>query len=72
MKPTVHYVRDSLRRVNDKQVTVYALDHPRLCCNRIITSEMVTLIDENGNFETLNTLYVAVDDDCIDDFITEK
>jgi len=71
MKPTVHYIRDSLRRVNDKQVTVYALDHPRLGCERIVTSELVTLLDEDDNFETLNTFYVAVDDDCVDDYIKE-
>lgn len=71
MKPTVHYVRDSLRPVNDKQVTVIALDHPRLGCERIVTSQMVTLINEDGSFETLNTFYVAVEAENMDDYIKE-
>lgn len=71
MKPTVHYVRDSLHRLNDKQVTVLALDHPRLGYERIITSQMVTLINEDGSFETLNTFYVAVEAENMEDYIKE-
>lgn len=72
MKPTVHYIRDSLRPVNNKQVvSVIALDHPRLGFNRIVTSQMVTLINEDGNFETLNTFYVAVEEENMEDYIKE-
>jgi hypothetical protein len=70
-KPIVHYIRGSEANTGyDHTLSVFALDHPKLGAARIITSRIVDM-REYGIFETLNSLYVPVDESLIDDYITE-
>jgi hypothetical protein len=69
MKPTVHFLRDSIV-ISSGRISVACLDHPRLGCARIITSELVEMFDD-GSFETLNSFYVPVDEEHMDDYIKE-
>lgn len=61
MKPVVHYINDAVFGfVGDDEVAqVDALDHPRLGCQRVYTSVVIRK-EEDGTFETLNTIYKPV------------
>lgn len=63
MKPIVKYkIATFLPEVGDK-AWVYAINHPNFFGERLLHTSIVMLVDEKtGNFETLNTLYVRVDD----------
>jgi hypothetical protein len=64
-KPTVHFVAPArffnaeIMGTNEiiKLASVWALDHPRLSEGLVRTS-IVLNINDDGSFETLNTLYV--------------
>lgn len=69
-KPVVEYRKfGSLQQWPGEPLQFYAniegvLNHPKLGYQRTVrTSLLVTLPDEQGNFETLNTKYVKVKDD---------
>lgn len=59
-KPVVYYDKNWNRTniVVGEQADVFALNHPRLGCQWVVTSEVLS-IDEQG-FETLNTMYKAI------------
>lgn len=61
MKPVVLYVGGTLPIVVGQPAYVYTLDHPNQSLNQSVygvrTSEVVR-VDEDGVFETLNSIYV--------------
>ena len=63
MKPTVKYVIATVLPTVGRSAWIYALDHPNFLGTRLLhTSKVLSVDEETGNFETLNTLYVRVDD----------
>ena len=59
-KPVVKYdERRASHIALDERASVYALNHPRFGRQRISTS-MVILINEDDSFETLNTIYQPI------------
>ena len=57
-KPVVHYRPDPYDFIKEgKGAEVYALDHPRLGERYVYTSKVI-VVGQNGQFETLNTIYV--------------
>ncbi len=57
IKPVVHYIIKADTYIEEgKRAWVYALDHPRLGQMQVDTSPVIK-INENGEFETLNTVY---------------
>jgi len=65
-KPTVHFIAPADFFVhtydNDEEIElayVYAIDHPKLGATNVRTS-MILNLNEDGSFETLNTIYVPI------------
>lgn len=58
-KPTVHFIGEPtfLQWEELETALVHALDHPRLGQD-IIRTSLIVQKNEDGSFETLNTLYV--------------
>lgn len=69
MKPVIHFIRDSLV-TSCGRFSVACLDHPVLGCVRTITAELVETRDD-GSFETLDAIYVPVEEDDMDNYIKE-
>lgn len=61
MKPVVHYINDAVFGFEGgyEVAEVFALDHPKLGCQRVYTSVVIKK-EEDGTFETLNTSYKPV------------
>ena len=64
-KPVVHFIGEPhffnhLSRHDSVRARVNTLDHP-VWGEDIVTTSFVIAIEDNGNFETLNTKYVGVD-----------
>ena len=67
-KPVVHFSRHGgyACRFDDGQyASVFAEDHPRLGREWVITS-LVVKKNEDGSFETMNTIYVPVKEESDD------
>lgn len=69
MKPTIHFIRESLV-TSCGRFSIVCLDHPILGCVRTITSALVEVRDD-GSFETLDAFYVPVNEQDMDDYIKE-
>lgn len=77
-KPTVKYVRDSLEFHVYEGKTIYAkvmtVDHPHLGSAEVATSTVIKQNDD-GSFETRNTIYVPTDEiilvDCGDHLLPD-
>ncbi len=63
-KPVVHYIGyANFHNVSDVIVaSVNALNHPKLG-NDVVRTSVVVSIEDNGNFETLNTRYIKLSDE---------
>lgn len=61
-KPVVHFIGEPtfFSRHDCVRASVNALDHP-VWGEDIVSTSFVIAIEDNGNFETLNTKYVGVD-----------
>lgn len=63
MKPIVHYKSLGFTITVGSRAIVEVLDHPRDPeVHNVSTSQVVSVDEETGNFETLNTLYVRKND----------
>lgn len=67
-KPTATFYRDSVRfqpsygiEGNPEIAICFCQDHPKLGCAGVVTTE-VLVKNEDGSFETRNTLYVPTDE----------
>ncbi len=61
-KPVVHFIGEPtfFSRHDCVRASVNTLDHP-VWGEDVVTTSIVIAIEDNGNFETLNTKYVGVD-----------
>jgi len=61
MKPVVHYINYAVFGFEGEHevAEVFALDHPRFGRQRVYTSVIIRK-EEDGTFETLNTIYKPV------------
>ena len=61
-KPVVHFIGEPsfFSRHDCVRAAVNALDHP-VWGEDVVNTSFVIAIEDNGNFETLNTKYVGVD-----------